>query len=48
MAKKRNLKAEKAKRNLEYARAHRKKKPFSRGPRRGPAPSATSSTGSPV
>ena len=35
MAKKRNLKAEKAKRNLEYARKHKKRKPmFGRGGRR--------------
>lgn len=45
MAKKTNLKAEKAKRNLEYARKYKKRRPSFRGrPSRGPAPSA--STGS--
>ena len=40
MAKKNNPKAEKAKRNADYARLHKKKaKPFGRGGRSGPRPS---------
>lgn len=47
MAKKNNPKAEKAKRNLEYARLHKKKKkmPGRGGPRFGPRPSPAAPAG---
>lgn len=44
---KNSTKAEKAKRNLEYAQAHKKKAPSTRHFSR-PAPSPASSTGAPV
>lgn len=45
MAKKTNLKAEKAKRNLEYARKYKKRRPAFRGRPSRPAPSAAPATG---
>ena len=50
MAKKNNPKAEKAKRNLEYARIHKKKKkmPGRGGPRFGPRPSGPPSGDAPA